>query len=278
MLNVLDSIEQFLKQQRATHNGPDLLDRWTASMETQVNVSADGGEPVQGKRGTWTDGNEKWWSIRVPKNANSEPGFNNYPLPWSLDSRVEAIGCTGWDWQEKRSRWVGFDFDAITGHAAGVGISDEKLGEVKQAAMSVPWVEVRKSTGGAGLHLYVYFEGDGVETANHTEHAALARTVLAKLSTEANFDFASQIDACGSVLWIWHRKMTSENEGLKPVKAAACELSSSDMPSNWRDHVEVVTRKRSKVRVRCVDDDASFESLASSRTVVPLDAKHKAVI
>ena len=41
---------------------------------------------------------------------------------------------TGWDWQARRSRWVAFDFDSLTGHAKGVGISDEELEKVRQAA------------------------------------------------------------------------------------------------------------------------------------------------
>ena len=41
---------------------------------------------------------------------------------------------TGWDWQARRSRWLAFDFDSLTGHAKGVGISDEELEKVKQAA------------------------------------------------------------------------------------------------------------------------------------------------
>ncbi len=276
-MKVLDSIEQFLKDRRATHNGPDLLDRWTPAMETQVNVSAEGGTAVEGMRNTWTDGSEKWWNIRAPKNAKTEPEFNDYELRWSLDKHVEAIGSTGWDWVAKRSRWLGFDFDAITGHAAGVGITADKLEAVKQAAIAVPWVELRKSTGGAGLHLYVYLAGE-VATANHTEHAALGRAVLGMLSTEAGFDFASQIDACGTNMWVWHRKMNLDNEGLKLIKAAERNLTGADLPSNWRDHIDVVTRKRSKVRVRGIGDEASLESLAASRNAVPLDAKHKAVI
>ena len=275
MARVLESIEKFLQDRRATHNGADLLDRWTKSMETQVNVSAEGGEAVEGMRNTWTDGTTKWWNIRIPKKASSQPEFKDYELHWSLKDHAAAIGMTGWDWQEKRSHFVGFDFDAITGHAAGVGIADDKLQAVKEAACAVPWVEVRKSTRGAGLHLYVSF-ADGVATENHTEHAGLARAVLAKLSTEAGFDFASQIDACGSVLWCWSRSM--KGEGFKQIKSAERALTAAEVPADWRDHIDVVTRKRAKVRVRGVVDEASFDSLVASRNLVPLDSKHKAVI
>src|SRR5207253_13694 len=99
--------------------------------------------------------------------------------------------------------WVGFDFDAITGHSKG--ISNQELDRVRAAACGLPWVEVRKSTGGAGLHLYVHLNEP---TKNHTEHADLAKVVLAQMSAQTGFDFGSQIDVCGGNLWIWHRKAT----------------------------------------------------------------------
>ena len=100
------------------------------------------------------------------------------------------------------------------------------------------------------------------------------------MASETGFDFASQIDSCGGLLWIWARKMTHENRGLERLKAAEKVLSTNDLPTNWHDHIEVVTRRRAKIRVRAVDDDHldPFEALASSRTTVALDDKHKAVI
>jgi hypothetical protein len=173
MPKVTEAIQNFLRARRPSHPGPDLLERWTPFMETQVNVAAGNGEPVADKRNTWSDGIDEWHSIRIPKNANSTPEFRDYNLRFPLDLHAEAIGFTGWDWSARRSRWLGFDFDSLTGHAAGVGVSDDELKRVSEAAQALPYVEVRKSTGGNGLHLYVYFNEDGVPTANHTEHAAL---------------------------------------------------------------------------------------------------------
>ena len=56
MPTAIESLRSFLQARRVTHNGPDLLDRWTPAMETQVNVAAGKGEPVAGKRNTFTDG------------------------------------------------------------------------------------------------------------------------------------------------------------------------------------------------------------------------------
>ena len=281
MPKVTEAIQNFIRARRDKHNGPDLLDRWNPFMETQVNVAADNGEPVDGKRSTYTDGEYEWFNIRIPKNAATEPEFRDFEIRWPLDLHVEAIGWTGWDWSARKSRAIGFDFDAITGHAKGIGVSNEELERVKQAAMSLPYVEVRKSTGGAGIHLYIYFDEAGIPTANHVEHAALGRCGLGMMSSETGFDFASQIDACGSNMWFWHRKMTKDNEGLKLIKAAEKTLSISDLPSNWRDHIEVVTHRRAKVRVHAELKDEfldPFDELTSARRMVPLDQTHKDII
>jgi hypothetical protein len=277
---VSEALDLFLKARKMPANA-DLIARWSMAMETQINVMAGDGEPVAGKRSTWTNGTETWWNIRIPHDANSEPKWDDYKLTFPFSVRAEGIGCTGWDWKAKRSRRFGFDFDALTAHAKGVGISPEDLEKVKQAAMQLPYVETRKSTGGAGIHLNVYCDDAGIPCANHTEHAALARCVLGMMSADCNFDFASQIDCCGGVMWIWHRKMTAENGGLSIIKPATKMLSEADLPSNWRDHIEVVTRKRSKVRINEIkdgDDLDTFEKLASARKIIPLDDSHKAQI
>ena len=281
MPKVTEAIQNFIRARRDKHNGPDLLDRWNPFMETQVNVAADNGEPVDGKRSTYTDSEYEWFNIRIPRNAATEPEFRDFEIRWPLDLHVEAIGWTGWDWSARKSRAIGFDFDAITGHAKGIGVSNEELERVKQAAMSLPYVEVRRSTGGAGIHLYIYFDEAGIPTANHVEHAALGRCGLGMMSSETGFDFASQIDACGSNMWFWHRKMTKDNEGLKLIKAAEKTISLADLPPNWRDHIEVVTRRRAKVRVHAELKDEfldPFEALTSARRVVALDEAHKAII
>lgn len=280
MATVTEAIGRFLAAQRPHHNDPDLIGRWSASMETQLNVAAGKGERLDGRPGVWTDGVEEWWNIRIPKNADSDPEFRDYRLMFPLEVHADGIGCTGWDWSARKSRWVGFDFDSITGHAAGVGISDEELESVKHRAMALPCIEVRRSTGGLGLHLYALFDDDGIPTRNHTEHAALARALLWMISDQTGFSFVSHADGWGQVLWIWHRRMTRENQGLSLIKPAERPLSVDDLPSNWKDHVEVVSGRRSKIQVSGVSDQDSdlFNSLASARKRVPLDAGHQQLI
>ena len=277
MPKVSEALDNFLRARQLPANG-DLIARWGVHMETQVNVAAGDGEPVAGKRSTFCNGADTWHSIRIPKDANSEPSWSDYNLSFSLTEHAEGIGMTGFDWQNRCSRWVAFDFDSLTNHAKGVGITDDNLEQVKQKAMQLSFVEVRRSTGGGGLHLYVYL--DAIPCENHTVHAALARCILGMMSSECNFDFASQIDSCGGVMWVWHRKLTAETGGLTKIKEATRVLSSADLPPNWRDHLEVVTRKRSKVRINEVTDDDldPFEALASSQKIISLDDSHKAQI
>lgn len=262
-------------------NNPDLLRRYTPAMEIQINVAADDGEMVEGRRNTWENDEDTWWHIRIPKGAmTDEPHWSDYTLKWSLADHAEAIGMTGWDWANKRSRWVAFDFDSITDHAKGIGVDDDELKAVSDAAQDIPWVQTRLSTRGGGYHLYVYFGDDGIPTANHTEHAALARCVLSLMSQRAGFNFAAAIDCCGGNMWVWHRDATDQNRGFSEIKPAEEDLYITQLPENWRDNIEVITRKRTKVRVRGLDDadQDKFDVLANSRPPVVMTDAHNQLI
>lgn len=259
-------------------NNSDMLARYTPGMEVQINVMTDG-EPVAGRRNTYSDGIETWHHIRIPKFASSTPENNDYQLGYSIFQRAEHIGMTGWNWKELRSEFVGFDFDSIVGHAAGVGIDEQSLADVREAAKRLDWVEVRRSTSGSGLHLYVYIDG-GIATKTHTEHAAIGRAILGMMSTLVGFDFTANVDACGGNMWIWSRKATKENQGLALLKSAERNLTEEDLPTNWRQNIDIVNRKRTKVRVSNVKGENydSFETLANARKLVPLEGKHKEII
>jgi len=181
MPTAMSSVTDFLaaKLRKASLNGPDLLQRFLkygCDMEVQVNVAAGDGEPVANKRSTYTDGLNHWFSYRITRNADSVPEFRDYKIDFPLDLHCEGIGSTGWDWKERRSRWVGFDFDSIVGHAAGVGVSKDQLDKVREAAQALPYVEARKSTGGAGLHL---------TSSSRTRTPLILRTTLSTLPLPA---------------------------------------------------------------------------------------------
>ena len=203
--------------------------------------------------------------------------MREYPLSWTLSKHAEGIGSTGWDWQNRCSRWVGFDFDSITSHAAGIGVTEDDLRKIRQATEALPYVETRRSTGGSGLHCYVYL--DEIPAANHTEHAALARAVLSLMSTAAGFDFAAQVDVCGGNMWVWHRKITAAGSGLRLLQPASQTLKAEDLPANWRDHLDVVCHRRAKIRLPELDarHQTEFAELAGKHQL-RLDEQHKAII
>ena len=257
----------------------DLAEAYNINMECQVNVAQDDGERVedtyQGRQWHgWTNGLEMWKSFRIPYKANSTPEYEDKNMSFDLVNHAEGIGMTGWDWRTKVSKWVAYDFDGIIGHQERhtKKLSPIELEEVKNAAMAVDWVTVRKSTSGKGLHLYVYLED--ISTANHTEHAALARSILGKLSAVTGFDFNTKVDACGGNMWVWHRKMIG-TDGLIILKEGKVL---KDIPPNWRDHIKVISGKRRRVDVVDLDNINEFEELAGQCNRIPLDTEHKKLI
>jgi hypothetical protein len=258
---------------------PDLAELYNHDMEVQVNVAKDAGERVEGDyRGKkwqgYSDGVTTWKGFRIPYKANSEPEYTDLPIKFDLEQHAEGIGMTGWDWKQRVSKWVAFDFDAIIGHsdAHNKKLTDYELEEVVEAAKKLPWVTLRKSTSGSGLHLYVFL--DDVETDNHNEHAALARSILGLMSGLTGFDFTSKVDVCGAIMWCWHRKMKN-TDGLKLIKQGDVL---KDVPINWRDHVKVVkgtTRRNlpNTVEERGITDP--FEALVTRKVHVKLDDEHK---
>lgn len=274
----------------------DLAALYNHDMEVQVNVGRDGGTVVeQGdlfKGREWrafTNGDYTWKPFRIPLNAKSDPTYDDRPITFPLSKHAEGIGMTGWDWKSKLSRWVAFDFDAIVGHSErhAKKLDDQELAEVERVVKAVPFVTLRKSTSGKGLHLYVHVEP--TETANHNEHAALARAILGMLSGLTGYDFSSKVDICGGNMWVWHRKMYDkqpdgsfqQNDGLKLLKQGSVLRA---IPANWRDHVNVVTRK-ARQTVPCFvadlnhnDPDRIFAELTGQRTRISLDQEHRALI
>jgi len=227
----------------------DLADLYNPNMEVQVNVTSEG-EGVERVQRDFHGRNyqayrdatgQEWKPFRIPWKANSDPEYTDRPMAFDLADKAEAIGMTGWDWKNRVSRWVAFDFDSLINHKSG--LTEEQLNKIEQDVTNIEWVTVRKSTSGTGLHIYIFLEE--VETQNHTEHAALGRAVLGQLNALCGQDLESQVDCCGGNMWVWHRKMTPENHGLELIKQGAT-LAAKDIPKNWKDHLEVVRGTRRK--------------------------------
>lgn len=289
MVTRTQAIKNFLI--RVTH--ADLADLYSYDMECQVNVAQDGGERVGGNYmgrawNGWTDGLVTWKSFRIPRNANKEPEYEDKPMKFPLD-HAEGVGMTGWDWNNRLSRWVAFDFDAIAGHkeAHEKKLTEIELDVVKKAAIEIPWVTVRRSAGGAGLHLYVFLDPP-VPTQNHNEHAALARAILSKMSAMAGYDFHNKVDICGQNMWVYHRKML-DSDGLKLIKKGSTlgSATQTEIPANWQDHIKVVKGQAarnlpkfldSSMADQPTDSERMFLELMGQQTRVPLDEGHKRLI
>lgn len=275
------AIKKFLEY--STH--ADLAALYNHNMEVQVIVDQDGGTRTDGefKGRQWhgfTDGLTTWKPIRIPYKADSNPEWTDNPINYDLAEHALGVGMTGWDWVSRASRWVGFDFDAITGHADThkKKLSETELKEVSDLVWNIPWVTMRKSTSGQGLHLYVHMVP--FPTANHLEHAAVARAILGVLSGLVGVDLSLKADACGGNMWVWHRKMLN-TDGLCLLKQGSFF---QDVPTNWRDHLKVISGKRRKILPTFIEEsdtpDAEqvFEELTGQRSTIKLDEEHKKLI
>jgi Family of unknown function (DUF5906) len=267
---------------------PDLAGLYDHDMECQVTVAKDNGDRIEGdfKGKHWqgySDGLQTWKPIRIPLNAMSEPTYEDVPMAFDLSDHAEGIGMTGWDWKNKLSRWVAFDFDAISGHSDKhqKKLSDVELQKIRDLVSCIPWVTIRKSTGGRGLHVYVFVEP--TTTNNHTEHAALARAILSQLSGMAGFEFQMKVDTCGGNMWVWHRKLKNAPEGLLLLKPGV-ELAKA--PANWKDYISVVTGRRQRNLPWFIETqsqsnegiDELFEELTGQRLRTVLDSEHKKIM
>jgi hypothetical protein len=274
---------QAIKEFLMAKSPPDLAKLYGFDMECQVLVAQDKGERVEGEHHGhrwqgYSDGDQTWKNFRIPLHANTVPEYKDGMMRFSLADHADGIGMTGWDWTHRKSRWVAFDFDAITGHSEKheQKLTDAQLKDVQDTACKIPWVTVRRSTSGNGLHLYVFLPG--VDTANHTEHMALARAILSKMSAIAGFDFDSKVDNCGSNIWVWHRKYARSNGmGLKLVKQGEVL---TDIPLNWRDHVKVAAGAARKNKPGFIPEAGvmTFEELCGQHPKVQIDSEHRGLM
>lgn len=275
MVTRTQSIKNFLSASAR----PDLAAMYYDGMECQVIVAQDGGEQIKGeyKGANWlgyTDGIQTWKPFRIPRNANTEPEYEDVPMRWDLAEHAQAIGMTGWDWKLRRSRWVAYDFDAIIGHSEKhlAKLTNAELDAVVEAAKKLDYVTIRKSSSGAGLHLYV--EVDQVPTDNHNEHAALARAILGKMSADCEFDFESNVDICGGNMWVWRRNMNEDS--FKCIKQG---IMLETVPANWREHIKVVNRSRKRVIPKQAENNQSeFDQLVGRTSKITLDDEHKKLL
>lgn len=280
MVTQTEAITNFLKAN--TH--PDLSSLYNYNMEVQVNVAQENGRRIDGefKGKKWVgwqdDTGSTWKPFRIPYKANTEPEYTDKPMSYDIGKYVEGIGMTGWDWKNKQSLWVAYDFDSIVGHSEkhAKKLTDTELKSIKESLTILDWVTIRNSTSGNGLHIYVYLNPP-VPTSTHTEHAALGRSILGLMSARIGKNLEAAVDACGQNMWVWHRKMLGTN-GLTLLKKGG---SLDKVPSNWKDHICVISGQRKRVTPKFADQDVAerlFSELSGQRTRIELDDEHRKLI
>src|SRR3972149_3040491 len=162
-----EAIQKFLHAQTY-----DIAKLYTPEMEVQVNVAQDNGEIISGVYNgknwrAYTDGLQTWKSFRIPLGANSNPEYIDNEIKFDISQHTEAIGMSGWDYINKLSRWVGFDFDSMIEHKKG--LDNQSIAEIREKLSKLSYINIYTSTSGNGLHVYVMLKNP-VTTQNHVEH------------------------------------------------------------------------------------------------------------
>lgn len=280
-----ESIKKFLELK----SHPDLAAMYNREMEVQVLVAEDNGTRVDkeyhGKNWhAYSDGVQTWQTFRIPLNAWATPEDNDKEMTYDLSQHALGIGMTGWNWVQKKSIWVAYDFDSMLGHSEKhrKKLTDDELQQLISTVENIEWVTLRKSTSGKGLHLYVTIDPTiNLITDNHNEHMALARAILEQLASICCFDFQSKVDTTGGNMWVWHRKMLG-TDGLSLIKSGT---TLKEVPPNWRDHIDVIAGKCKKIvpffikEASCPDEmEQLFNELSGQSKRVPLDNDHNRLL
>jgi hypothetical protein len=216
MTRTRQAISNFLSNRTA--DSPFLLSRYTVDLETQVMCDTDG-EPGENP-GTYTKDGETWGNKRWPYQAGTNPNFSDPILGFSPAAHVDRVGTTWWDYVAKRSVAVGIDIDSVEGHAETTTTNAaEDLEKIVDRLSTLDYVTIVRSTGGKGLHVYVFFDPASLpESNNHHEHTIVARKTLELISTEIGYPLKDHVDCVGSVFWIWAKKSPADHPGFSVVK------------------------------------------------------------
>ncbi len=240
----IEAIKKFLKSQPF-----DMGYKYNENMEIQINVAQDNGKLIKGSYAgrSWygyTDRLQTWKSFRIPWEASSNPHYEDRDIQFDISIHAEAIGMTGWDWKNKSSKWVGFDFDSIIGHKQG--LTQDEIQTIQKKLYQLKFVTLYTSTSGLGLHVYIFLNVNCV-ISTHTHHSAVARAILNKISALTGLELKAKVDTLGGNMWIWHRRALSvsvdtDNE-IIPYHCLKQGSELTDIPLNWEDYLEHISHK-----------------------------------
>lgn len=253
MNTLQDALEGFFDT-HATPNNRDLIKRLLAAWPIEITIL-----PV-------THGEHEGhslYSMCYPEGNKTNPNWERDGITWPLEY-AQDIGTTGFT--SAGSFCVMMDVDSIWNHVKGLETND--LDRIITAVTPLDYVEVRRSTSGKGYHLYVWL--DFIPTKNHDEHAAVGRAVLGKMCHDAQLDFTEDVDKHGRNTWFWSDRGQGPNS-FAQVKASTRILVEADIPE-WKDHVEVVQRRKNKVHHTEADEESCARSTAKR------DSEHERIL
>jgi hypothetical protein len=228
----------------------------------------------------WSDGDEEWAHHRWPYNAGTVPSYSDRKLKFSPAAHIDRIGSTWWNWKTRKSVAVAFDIDLEDEHAPStVTVDENQLEEIVGHLKGLPYVTLVRSTGGGGVHAYVFFEpSDQPDAANHNEHTQVALATLAKMSADADFEFSKFMDAKGLVFWFYANASGEGHPGFTLIHEHTAQIGSADV-EEYRDR-SLPKPKKSRTFKGFTDsgEEAESDGEGDGYKVCPLDDEHRSIL
>lgn len=274
---IREGIDIFL--QKRTPESPFLIPHWTPALETQIMVHPGHADPDdESESGPWTDGQEIWKNHRWPYRAGSSPYYKDELLTFSPGVHVTRIGSTWWNFETKKSIAVGFDIDVEDGHAESTTTVNEKqLADIVDILKTLPYVTMVRSTGGKGVHVYVFFDPDDLPDAdNHHSHTQNSLAVLTKMCADSEYDLTKHIDAKGVITWFWADDSPENHPGFGLIHGGSELLSAADIAVYQTQMSRVTT-----VKVKGFTDagfETSSQSTDNGYEIHPVDQTHREIL
>lgn len=272
MSTIRKGIESFLSARK--DESPYLIPRWSPELETQFNVHPGNQETEEGSK-IYTDGSEEWCNHRWPFKANSSPFYKDRPLRFDPRAHLTRVGSTWWNWVTKRSVAVAFDIDMTDEHAPSTTtVTETELDAVVERLKQLPYVTLLRSTGGKGVHIYVFFNEDDQPTAeNHNEHTMVALQVLQKMKDDSDYDYAQHMDVKGVIFWFWADSSPADHPGYSLIQEATQPIGAADLSG-----YEAIKTPKKNRRVKGFDESGNEVESDGEFKVYELDDEHKSIL
>ncbi len=278
MSTIREGVEIFLRNREAA--SPFLIPRWTPDLESQLLVHP-GSVETEPDSECWTDGEEEWAPHRWPYKAGTDPNYRDKPLKFSPAAHLSRVGSTWWNWKTRRSVAVAYDIDMEDdGHApTTTTVTEKELEGVVTRLKELPYVSMVRSTGGQGVHVYVFFdEDDQPEAQNHNEHTQIALATLERMKVDSGYDFSQHMDVKGVILWLWADTSPKGHQGFSVIQESTESLGAAGIEEYRSTLLDSPNKPR---RVKGYDDEGQpteSEVEGGGYKSYDLDDEHKDIL